>query len=104
MFIFNRFLTTWFFEGITFFPITAIALFTLIFASVQRVYQNILKGMQAGRKLTIINLTVFAINIVFTLIFIGLFKMGAVGVLLSTLIISSFYIIYMVYDLKKIIL
>lgn len=101
MFLFRVLLIKWFFEGIAFFPFVVIALLSLTFVCLNTVYQSILQGMQAGKKLTIINLVVFFLNVGFTLIFIGVFKMGAVGVLLSSLLINLFYVVYMLYDLKK---
>lgn len=101
MFLFKRFLIAWFFEGITFYPVILIALLTLTFACLHTVHQSILRGMQAGKKLTVINLTVFALQVGFTLVFIGVFKMGAVGVLLAMLVINLLYFVYMICDLKK---
>ena len=40
-------------------------------------------------------------RLAFTLIFIGIFKMGAVGVLLSMLLINVLYTVYMMYDLRN---
>lgn len=101
MFLFRGFLTACFFEGIAFFPIVVIALLSLTFACLQTVHQSILRSMQAGKKLTVINLIVFAFQVGFTLIFIGVFNMGAIGVLLALMLINLFYTMYMIYDLKK---
>lgn len=99
-FILQKFLIEWFFEGIGFYPVVVIALLTLIFSSLHTVHQSIIQGMQAGKKLTIINLTVFGLQVLLTLFFIGVLKLGAVGVLLATLIINVCYFVYMVIDLK----
>ena len=101
MVLLRDFLIAWFFEGIAFYPVVVIALLGLTFACLHTVHQSILRGMQAGKKLTAINLIVFTLSVIFTLIFIGIFKMGAVGVLLSSLLINVLYVAYMVCDLKN---
>lgn len=101
MFLFRVLLIRWFFEGVAFFPFVVIALLGLIFACLHTVHQSILQGMQAGKRLTVINLVVFFFNVGFNLTFISVFKMGAAGVLLSSLLVNLFYVIYMLYDLRK---
>ncbi|MEC1760390.1 lipopolysaccharide biosynthesis protein [Schinkia azotoformans] len=100
-FLFHKVLITWFFEGIPFFPVVVISLLTLTFVSIHTVHQSILQGMQQGKKLTIINLVVFGIQICITLFFIGVLKLGAVGVLLAILIINIGYFLFSIFDLKK---
>lgn len=99
--IFNNLLISWFFTSISFFPIVLIALLALIFISLHTIHQNILQGMQQGKKLTVINLVVFGLQAGLTLFFIGILKLGAVGVLLATLFINIGYSVYMIIDLKK---
>lgn len=99
--IFNRVLISWFFEGVSFYPVILIAIFTLVFGCLHTLHQNILQGMQQGKKLTIINLLVFAVQVGLNLFFIGVLKLGATGVLLAALIINVCYFIYMIIDLKK---
>lgn len=90
-----------FFEGITFYPIVLIAFFNLIFACQHTIHQSIMSSMQEGQKYTIINLIVFVCTVCLNLIFIGIFRLGAVGVLLATLIINLLYFIFMLNDLIK---
>jgi O-antigen/teichoic acid export membrane protein len=98
--IFKNVLVLWLFEGVSFFPIVFIALLTLIFVSLHTMHQSILQAMQQGKKLTKINLVVFGLQICLNLVFIGAFKLGAVGMLLAQLIISVGYFLYMLIDLK----
>lgn len=95
------FIVNWFFEGIAFFPIVFISLLSLVFVTMHTMHQSILQGMQQGKKLTIINITVFCIVVIIKLIFIGIFELGAVGVLLASLIVNIGYFIYMIIDLRK---
>jgi len=99
--IFREFIVSWFFEGINFYPIVLIAFITLIFLSLHTMHQHILQGMQQGKKLTLINLIVFGITVLLKLFFIGYMKLGALGVLISQLIINAAYVIFMITDLKK---
>jgi len=99
--IFNKILIAWFFNGISLYPVIVIALSSLAFICLHTFHQSILQGMQKGKKLAIINLTVFSLQVCLNLILIGFFKLGAVGVLLASLIINFIYLIYMLVDLKK---
>ncbi|WP_418792202.1 oligosaccharide flippase family protein [Phosphitispora sp. TUW77] len=99
--IFKSTLISWFFEGISFYPDVLIVLLTLNFVSLHSIHQSILQGMQQGKKLTIINLVVFGIQVCLNLLLIAFFKLGASGVLLATFIINITYVLYMLIDLKK---
>lgn len=99
--IFNDLIVTWFFKGISFYPIVLISLLTITFVSLHTVHQSIMRGIQQGKKLTIINLITFVAQVCINLFFIGIIKLGAIGVLLSNLIIDTLYFIFMIMDLKK---
>ena len=99
--IFNKVIISWFFEGIAFYPVVLIILLTMTFFSLHVMHQSILQGLQNGRKLTIINLTVFGFQVSLNLLLVVFFSLGAVGVLLSSLIINVGYSVFMVYDLRK---
>ena len=90
-----------FFKGISFFPFVFISFSSLIFISLHTIHQNILKGMQKGKKLTITNLIFFFFQVTLTLILIGVLKLGALGVLLSSLIINVLYFFFLFFDLYK---
>lgn len=99
-FILKNYLIEWFFKGIDFYPAVVVGLLTLLFVCLHTVHQCILQGMQHGKKLTIINLTVFGLTVGFTIYFIAILKLGAVGVLLASLVINIGYFIYMLIDLR----
>lgn len=100
-FIFHNLLASWLFSGISFYPVVAVALLTLIFVCLHTVHQSIMQGMQHGKKLTVVNLCFFVFEVGLNLLFIGVFRLGAVGVLLARLIVNICYFIYMLIDLKK---
>ena len=101
VFLFRKAFVSWLFDGIDFFPFVVIALSTLTFICLHTAYQSILKGMQSGKKLTAINLIAFILQVGLNLFFIGVLKLGATGVLMSSLIINILYVFYMLYDLMK---
>src|SRR5699024_3274000 len=90
-----------FFEDIAFFPYVFIALITVLFIILHRIHQDIMQAMQQGRKLTLINLAVFFITVIFNVTFIVILQYGAVGMLLAQLIVMFGYAFYIVYDLRK---
>src|SRR5690554_1548794 len=99
--VFNNILVALFFKGISFYPIVLIALLTLSFVTLHRIHQNILQGRQEGKKLTILNLIVFGTQVCLTLLFIGIYKFGVIGVLFSIFIVNFCYSIYMFFDLLR---
>src|SRR5699024_4663751 len=98
---FNNLLISLFFKDISFFPYVFIVLLTISFLTIHDIHQKIIQAMQQGRKLTLINLSVFFLKVILNVIFIVILKLGAVGMLLAQLIVHIGYIFFMVYDLKK---
>jgi len=88
-------------KDISFYPVGFMALFILLFLSLNTVHQNILEGMQQGKKLTVINFIIFGSQVCLNMLFIGIYKLGAIGILLATLITNLGYSLFMLYDLKK---
>jgi len=60
-----------------------------------------LQGMQKGKKLTLINIVVFLIQVALNLVMIGVLRMGAVGVLLAALIVNVGYMVFMLIDVRR---
>ena len=100
-FVFQNLVAKIFFSGIKFYPIILIAFLSAIFISLHLLHQSMLQGMQQGRKLTKLNLAVFALTATLQVAFIGIFKLGAVGFLLAQLVVNIVYFIYIIFDLKK---
>ena len=65
------------------------------------IYQDILKGMQQARKSVTVTYIMFFILVSMNIIAVAILKLGAMGMLLSSLIGNTLLIIYMFYDLKK---
>lgn len=99
--IFKDLMITWFFKGVSFYPIVLISLLSITFVSLHTVHQSIMRGIQQGKKLTKVNLITFAAQLCLNLFFVCIIRLGAVGVLLSSFIINIAYFIFMIIDLKK---
>ncbi len=100
-FILNEYLISCFFRGIDFYPVVLIVLVNLTFMCLHIMHGSILQGMQKGRKLTIINLSVFGIQVCLNLFFTIVLKLGATGILLAGLIINLSYFLFMLFDFVK---
>lgn len=100
-FLFSEIIIHLLFRGIPFYPYVIIGLFTLLFQSLHTIHENILKAIQRGKFLASLSLIVFFMQTGITIVFVVVLGMGPVGVLLSQAIISLFYSIFMVVDLKK---
>jgi len=84
-----------------FYPVVLIGIVGVLFGCIYTVYQNILQGMQDSKKFTITSIIYFLFNVTLNLILIGIFKLGATGVLLAGLIANITFSLYVVFDLKK---
>lgn len=65
------------------------------------IYQDILKGMQQARKSVTVTYVMFFILVTMNIIAVAVMKLGAMGMLLSSLIGNILLIGYMFYDLRK---
>lgn len=99
--VFKNIIVTLFFKGVSYYPIIFISFLSLIFVSLHTMHQSILQGRQEGKKITKINLIIFIITATLKIIFIGVFKLGAIGFILAQLLVDIAYFIYMVHDLNK---
>lgn len=99
--VFQRILLDMFFKGLDFYPVVLIGIVGVLFGCIYTVYQNILQGMQESKKFTITSIIYFLFNVTLNLILIGIFKLGATGVLLAGLIANITFSLYVVFDLKK---
>lgn len=93
---FRVFFTNIFFKGIPFMPTVLMVVVGACFSSLYNMYQYILKGTENGGKSAITSIVYFFIMLGFNLTFVVGFKLGANGVLLSTLLTNLLCSLYMV--------
>lgn len=99
--IFRNLFMQFVFKGLDFYPVVLIGIVGLLFSCTYTVYQFILQGMQNSIKYTITSIVYFMLNVILNLVFIGIFKWGATGVLFAGLIVNITFSIYVLIDLKK---
>lgn len=88
------------FKGIAFFPIVFLVIISIPFRALRNIHRAILRGMQCGAELAIVNLVVFIVQAGLTFLFIGPLKYGAAGMLLAALIVHVLYTFFIFFDMK----
>src|SRR5699024_12740407 len=71
------------------------------FLTLHKIHHDIMQAMQLGRKLSLVNLSVFFLIAAFNVFFIVVVKLGATGMLLAHFLVHVGLFFYMIYDLKK---
>lgn len=99
--IFNELVISVFFEGINYYPIVLITFISLIFISLHTLHQTIIQATENGKKLSIVNITVFLFQAVLIFILVGIMKLESLGYVIALLITNFIYFFYMIYDLKS---
>lgn len=94
-------ITNYFFKGISFFPIVFLSLFIAIVSGLYQVYQDILKGMQNANKSVWMSYVYFFLMLALNIFSVVYLKLGAIGVLVSTLIVNILMVVVMFVDLIK---
>lgn len=99
--LFKNFIVDLFFDGIPFFPYILLTIVTLTFYTLHTIHGRIIESMQQGKKLTIINLIVFGLQVSINIYLIVVLELGALGILLGSFVVNLGYVIYMMIDLKR---
>lgn len=89
------------FKGLKFMPTVIIAVIGVVFTSLYSMYQYILKGTEQAKKSAITSIFYFFIMLFLNITFVVVFKLGANGVILATLITNIICSIYMIISLLK---
>lgn len=82
------------FSGIDYYPVIIVCVLALIFTCQTTIYDDILKSQQKALKSSIITIVTFFVTVGFNILLIVVFKLGALGSLLSTLITQLLYTLY----------
>jgi len=98
---FSKILVKLLFKDIPFYPFVLIGVLTLLFQSLHTIHESILKAIQVGKYLAVLSSVVFLFQTGITILFVVVFEMGALGVLLSQLVINCVYCVYMLVDLRR---
>ena len=99
--IFRESLSRYIFSGIDFYPVILICLASLTFNVQHTVYTSILKSQQKAKKSSVLSIIFFFVTLSFNLLFVVGLKMGAVGVLLATLISDGIFFVAFLVDVCR---
>ena len=92
-------LTRYVFSGVDFYPVVFICLITMVFNCQHLIYENILRSQQKAMKCSLLSIGYFLILLVCNILFVVVFKMGATGVVLATLIGAAAYTVFFLVDM-----
>ena len=87
------------FKGIPFVPIALMAVLNSLVVGLYTVYQDILKGMQDAKRSVNLSFVFFFLLLNFNILTVVFFGLGALGMVLASLIVHSLMTIFMMYDL-----
>lgn len=99
---FGKFLLKSVLNDISFSPYVLVAIIALPFTAIFDFYKQLKKSEQHGIKAFKAELLYYGGNILFNLLFVVIFKMDALGIILSTLVVAILFALYFVFYEKKI--
>lgn len=99
--IFKDFWSPIFFEDLPFTPIVLLSIIIAVVQGLYTVYQDILKGMQDAKRSVILTYTFFFILLVGNIYTVVCLRLGAVGVLYSTMFVHVVMLVLMFVDLAQ---
>lgn len=100
--LFRGLLSKYVFSGVEFYPVILVCLISLIFNCQYNIYDKILKGQQNAIKSSVVSIVVFLLTVAFNIVFVVFFKLGALGVLLASMIAYIACTAYFLIDMKRI--
>lgn len=99
MTIFRDLLSTYVFSGIDYYPIILVCLVALIFNCQHTIYENILRSQQKAMKCSVLSIAYLLVTVTLNILFVVVFRLGALGVLLATMIAGLAYTLYFLLDM-----
>jgi O-antigen/teichoic acid export membrane protein len=97
--VFYEFFQNFLFSNIPFFPYILLGILSLIFSPLYTIYQNLLQTLQKSSSYTLNSLLFFIISIIFNVLFIIIFRLGAFGQLLSTFLVFFIFFLFSILHL-----
>lgn len=89
------------FSGVPFFPTILICVVSLVFSCQHSIYENILRSQQKAIKYAITVILFFFTTFSFNMLFVVHMRLGALGVLLSTMLGNIFYTAFFWIDMVR---
>lgn len=97
--IFRDALAKYVFSGADFYPVILICIISLVFNCQHTVFDGIMKSQQKAMKSSIFSILFFFVTLILNVLFVVVFRMGAVGTLLATLISYVLYTAYFMIEM-----
>lgn len=95
--IFRKPLARYVFSGVDFYPVIVLCLITMPFNVQHTIHTRIMKSQQKALKASIYGIAFFFLSLVLNILFVVVLKKGAVGVLMTTLLVDvAFFLLFMV--------
>jgi len=101
LFITHKFILDKFIKGVSFYPYVAIGLLTVAFSTIFPIYQGLLQMQHKAEKFAIQTLIVFLVSLIMDIVFIVVLKLGALGPLLSSLLVAVMTFIFAIIIFNK---
>lgn len=101
LYLTKRFWMPWFFDDVDFFPVVLLSIIISFVTALYTIYQDSLKGMNEGKRSMTMTYIFFFMLLSANLITVVRLRMGATGILLSTMIVNAIMVIVMLVDLRK---
>lgn len=89
------------FDYIPFYPIVFLSILISLVSAIYSIYQDLLRGMQQAKKSITLSYVFFFLLLLGNITTVVIFRKGAFGILLSTVIVNCVMTIVMLFDLIK---
>lgn len=98
-FLARKILSKYVFAGLDFFPTILVTLIWLLFSCQHTIHDKILRSQQKALKSSVLSIIYFLVSVALNVLFVVGFKMGAIGVLTASAVVTGLYTIYFVVDM-----
>lgn len=88
------------FSGIDYFPLIFVSLISLVFSCQHTIFDNILKSQQKAMKSSICSIIFFLLSVALNIFFVTYLRLGALGIVLASLISGAVYTIYFLIEMS----
>lgn len=99
--VFRNAVSRYLFAGTSYYPIIFVCLISLVFHCQQKIFDNILRSQQKAKKSSTLSISFFLVTTVFTILFICVARLGALGVILASCLSYICYTLYFTVQMLK---
>ena len=99
--VFKNLYARFLFEGIDFYPLVFLGVLSLGFEGIYIIYQSLLQAKQDGKSYSVNSVIYLLFHAATVVLFVAIFRMGAVGIVLSNLVTNIGFAIYGVISMYR---